>query len=59
MVEISVDIGAPLRVRITRKSFDELGLKVGAPVYALIKAVAIDKHTLGRGAGSEHAARYA
>ena len=58
MVEISVDIGAPLRVRITRKSLDELGLQVGSPVFALIKAVAIDKHTLGRGAGSEHAARY-
>lgn len=58
MVEVSVDIGAPLRVRITRKSFDELELKIGSPVFALIKAVAIDKHTLGRGAGSEHAARY-
>lgn len=58
MVEVSVDIGAPLRVRITRKSLDELGLRIGSPVYALIKAVAIDKHTLGRGAGSEHAARY-
>lgn len=58
MVEISVDIGAPLRVRITRKSVEELGLTVGSPVFALIKAVAIDKHTLGRGAGSEHAARY-
>ncbi|RVU34039.1 molybdenum ABC transporter ATP-binding protein [Hwanghaeella grinnelliae] len=58
MVEVSVDIGAPLRVRITRKSLDELGLRTGSLVYALIKAVAIDKHTLGRGAGSEHAARY-
>lgn len=58
MVEISVDIGAPLRVRITRKSLDELDLRVGSPVFALIKAVAIDKHTLGRGARSEHAARY-
>lgn len=58
MVEVSVDIGAPLRVRITRKSLDELGLKVGSSVFALIKAVAIDKHTLGRGGKSEHAARY-
>lgn len=58
MVEISVDIGAPLRVRITRKSLDELGLEAGSSVYAMIKAVAIDKHTLGRGARSEHAARY-
>lgn len=58
MVEVSVDIGAPLRVRITRKSLDELQLRIGSPVFALIKAVAIDKHTLGRGAGSEHAARY-
>ncbi len=58
MVEISVDIGAPLRVRVTRKSLVELGLQVGSPVFAMIKAVSIDRHTLGRGSQSEHAVRY-
>jgi len=44
MAEAVVDTGAPLRVRITRRAMDQLALKPGMRVYALIKAVAIDRH---------------
>lgn len=33
--------------RVTKKSFQDLDLKIGKPVFALIKAVAIDRHSLG------------
>ena len=40
--------------RVTQKSFRDLGLEIGKPVYALIKAVAIDRHSLGGlGAGTD------
>lgn len=32
-----------LRARLTRKSVSEMGLEFGSPVYALIKAVAVDR----------------
>ncbi|PLX37420.1 MAG: molybdenum ABC transporter ATP-binding protein, partial [Hyphomicrobiales bacterium] len=35
--------GAPLLSRITRKSWDQLGLKIGDLVHALIKSVALAK----------------
>lgn len=41
----------PLRVRLTRASVIELGLKPGRQVYALIKTIAIDRREVG-GAGS-------
>ncbi len=42
--DIAVDIGgARLRARITRQAMDELGFKIGAPVFALIKSVAIGR----------------
>jgi len=43
-------VGAPLIARITRKSVHELALAPGKQVYALVKAVAIDRRSLG---GSE------
>ncbi|HSR71426.1 MAG TPA: molybdenum ABC transporter ATP-binding protein [Kiloniellales bacterium] len=43
--------GGALWARITRRSLAELGLRVGDPVYALVKAVAIDRASLGRGVG--------
>jgi len=46
-VDILLDIGCPLRARITRRSVAELNLQPGQPVYALVKAVAIDRHSLG------------
>lgn len=42
--DVAVDIGgANLRARITRQAMDELGLKIGKPVFALIKSVAIGR----------------
>ncbi len=50
-IDLMLDIGVPLRARITRKSLTQLDLAVGKPVYALIKAIAFDRGTLGRRAG--------
>ncbi len=47
-VDVLIDVGAPVIARITRRSVQTLGLKPGMPVFALIKAVAIDRHSLGR-----------
>jgi molybdate transport system ATP-binding protein len=38
----------PLWARITRRSAREMGLDIGLLVHALIKAVAIDRHSLGQ-----------
>ena len=52
-VDVLLDIGCPLWARITRRSAVELKLAPGSQVWALIKAVAIDRQSLGqRGAGS-------
>lgn len=46
-VEIAVDVaGQILRARITRLAFDELKIKEGLPVHALIKSVAIGQRML-------------
>lgn len=45
--EILLDMGAPLIARITRKSVVELNMKVGDTIYAMVKAAAIDRHSLG------------
>ena len=39
--------GTPLIARITRKSVAALGLAPGKPVFALIKAVAVDRPSVG------------
>jgi len=47
-VDVSVDVGGTrILARITRKSVTALGLAPGTPVYALTKAVAIDRHSVG------------
>lgn len=47
-VDVRVDAaGTPILARVTRKSVAELGLEPGRRVYALIKAVAIDRHSVG------------
>jgi molybdate transport system ATP-binding protein len=47
-VDVSVAVGATTIVaRITRKSVDALALVPGKPVYALVKSVAIDRHSVG------------
>lgn len=43
-VDVDVDVGGTtIRSRVTRKSCDDLGLVPGREVYALVKAVAIDR----------------
>jgi molybdate transport system ATP-binding protein len=52
-VDLRLDAGgAALWARITRRSLHELALAPGSEVYALIKAVAIDRYSLGRSAGT-------
>lgn len=48
MAEVTLDAGgATIVARITRHSRDELKLQPGMPVYALIKAIALDRHAVG------------
>jgi molybdate transport system ATP-binding protein len=47
-VDVAVAVGSAIVVaRITRKSVAKLGLAPGKPVYALVKSVAIDRHSTG------------
>ena len=47
-VDISVKVGgAVIWSQITRKSLDELGLSAGSKVFAMVKAVAIDRPAVG------------
>ncbi len=39
--------GATLIARITRRSFEQLGIRVGQELYALIKAVSFDQRSVG------------
>ncbi len=43
LVDVRLDIGAPLVASITRKSAANLGLKVGQRVYAHVKALALNE----------------
>ena len=43
--------GTAIWARVTRRSIAEMGLRRGTRVYALVKAVAIDRSSLGRVAG--------
>ncbi len=55
LVDLRLDVaGAPLWARVTAKSVAALELRRGSEVYALIKAVAVDRHTLGRRAARGH-----
>lgn len=49
MTEVLVDIGVPIWARITKLSESRLGLGKGKQVWALIKSVAIDRTSPGRG----------
>ena len=50
-LDVLVDVGAPLIARVTRRSVHDLGLAPGIKVYAMVKSVAIDRHSVG-GRGS-------
>ena len=45
---VLLDVGVPLWARVMRKSVADLALCDGKPVYALLKAVAVDQRSLGR-----------
>lgn len=48
MAEVTLDAGgATIAARITRQSRDALGLHPGMAVYALIKAIALDRQAVG------------
>ena len=48
VVVVAIAVGAlSLRSRITRRAAEQLGLKPGVEVYALIKAVSLDRHGIG------------
>ena len=46
-MDLQLDIGVKLWARITARSAHELGLVPGREVFALVKSVAIDRHSLG------------
>jgi molybdate transport system ATP-binding protein len=47
-VDVRIDAGGTdLIARLTRRSVAELQLQSGSPVFALVKAVAIDRHSVG------------
>ena len=48
LADVVVNIGAKVWARITARSLHELGLRPGSKVFALVKAVAIDRHSMGR-----------
>jgi molybdate transport system ATP-binding protein len=48
IVDVRIRIGeAVLIARITRYSAQQLSLAVGLPVYALVKAISLDRHSVG------------
>ncbi len=46
-VDVLIDVGVPVWARISRFSFDRLGLETGKTVHVMIKAIAIDRYSLG------------
>ena len=54
LVDVLLDAGgAPLWARITTRAAETLRLAPGREVYALVKAVAVDRHSLGRRGADE------
>jgi len=47
-VEIALNGGGRLFAMATRRAIDDLGLKSGDPVFALVKTVALDERTVGK-----------
>lgn len=48
-VDVLIDVGQPLIARITQRSAHDLGIQPGKTIFALVKAAAIDRHSLGLG----------
>jgi molybdate transport system ATP-binding protein len=50
IVDVSIAVGAAIfRARVTRLSAEQLGLVTGLKVYALVKAVSLDRRSAGGG----------
>ena len=48
IVDVRIVIGdAALIARVTRHSIDRLSLRPGLPVFALVKAISLDRHSVG------------
>ncbi|MEE8333237.1 MAG: molybdenum ABC transporter ATP-binding protein [Alphaproteobacteria bacterium] len=47
-LDLRLDIGSPLWVRISRRAFHDLGLAEGSSVFAVIKGTSIDRLSLSR-----------
>jgi molybdate transport system ATP-binding protein len=48
VVEVQLSVGGPtLTARITRRSFEQLGIHAGQELYALVKAVSFDQRSVG------------
>jgi len=50
-IEVRLDVGAPLIARVTRKAAHDLELAPGKTIYAMVKAIAIDRPSMGRRGG--------
>src|SRR3546814_20323253 len=53
-VDLKLDVGVPLWARVTLRSARNLELAAGRQVFALVTAVAIDRHSLGRRPAAPH-----
>ncbi len=47
LTDVLVDVGVPIWARISRRSIRRLQLGIGSTVYVMVKAVAIDRSSLG------------
>jgi len=47
-VEVAVDVGVRLVARVTKKACHDLALKAGDDIFVMIKAIAIDRQSMGR-----------
>ena len=45
-MDVELDAGLPLRAWVTNRAVRELSLAVGMPVFALVKAVSVDRQTI-------------
>ena len=52
-VDVELDAGSPIWARVTARSAHDLGLVEGMAVYAMIKAVSIDRQSVARQGVSE------
>jgi molybdate transport system ATP-binding protein len=53
LIDLKVDIGTPtdpvmLWARITQRALQDLQLAPGKPIFALVKTVALDRHSYGQ-----------